>query len=132
MKSKELVNMRRQIFVAVLLACLFFSIPAISQEWSNGCEIVSFSERDDLSMQSVAGWEGLLERHWAGPTIWANRLQDWVVHDGLLECVPADIMPCRTAHILTYDLGDKNEPFQMEAAVKMGTPSEKAGSDHPQ
>ena len=32
-------------------------------------------------------WEGAADRVWAGPDLWANRLQDWRVRGGRLECV---------------------------------------------
>ena len=34
-------------------------------------------------------WAGLPDRVWAGEDLWANRLQDWRVRGGRLECVEA-------------------------------------------
>ncbi len=36
---------------------------------------------------------------WAGPSLWANRLQDWKVEDGRLVCINAK--PMRTVHLTT-------------------------------
>ena len=44
-------------------------------------------------------WDGVPDRPWAGPVVWANRLQDWRVRDGRLEAAVGQ--PMRTAHILT-------------------------------
>ena len=32
-------------------------------------------------------FENTPDRIWVGPEYWANRLQDWRIHDGWLECV---------------------------------------------
>ncbi len=46
------------------------------------------------------------QRTWIGPDYWANRLQDWRVHDGRLECLQAVAnKPMRTVHLLTHRLG---------------------------
>jgi hypothetical protein len=36
------------------------------------------------------------DRTWVGPGLWANRLQDWQVKDGRLECVGPG--PARAPH----------------------------------
>ena len=42
-------------------------------------------------------WAGAPDRVWAGPDLWANRLQDWRVRGGRLECVEdRAIKPLRT------------------------------------
>jgi len=46
-------------------------------------------------------WSNLDDRVWVGPEFWANRLQDWKVQDGRLECVannPRLLM--RTVHLI--------------------------------
>ena len=45
----------------------------------------------------LADWAGVPDRVWAGPDLWANRLQDWRVRGGKLECVGgAPNKPLRT------------------------------------
>jgi hypothetical protein len=44
-------------------------------------------------------WEGVSDRPWPGPDLWANRVQDWAVQDGKLTVLNS--LPMRTAHILT-------------------------------
>jgi hypothetical protein len=44
-------------------------------------------------------------RTWLGPPLWANRLQDWRLHGGRLECVAASgPMRTRTVAVLTREL----------------------------
>lgn len=48
-------------------------------------------------------WPQRGERIWVGPGLWANRLQDWRVVDGRLECLEARAAkPMRTVHLLTH------------------------------
>lgn len=35
----------------------------------------------DIDLENVEDWR------WPGASFWANRLQDWSVHDGQLQCV---------------------------------------------
>jgi alkaline phosphatase D len=71
-------------------------------------------------MSEAADWQGGPERRWAGPSIWCNRLQDWLVRDGVLRSVAEPEMPLRTAHLLTYELGGKREPFRLQVLVGLG------------
>ena len=50
-------------------------------------------------------WDDLPDEVWAGPDIWANRLQDWKIEDGRLVCVGRG--PMRTAHLTTRTISDK-------------------------
>jgi alkaline phosphatase D len=48
-------------------------------------------------------FEGLPERTWVGPEFWANRLQDWRVGRGRVECIEADPSAAlRTLHLVTH------------------------------
>jgi hypothetical protein len=54
----------------------------------------------NVELQST--WPAGIQRTWVGPDYWANRLQDWRVRDGRLECVEADHrFPLRTLFWLT-------------------------------
>ena len=56
-------------------------------------------------------WTNEPDRQWAGPDFWGNRLQDWRVHDGRLECTAtAPRLRVRTLHLLTRRLGAAPEP----------------------
>lgn len=106
---------------ATALLCSLAS-PALSQVWSDGRPI---RRLDRLTV--AAQWNGLPERRWAGPSIWGNRLQDWIVRNGKLISDSADRLPCRTAHLLTYQLGNRREPFRLRTIVRSKRGSEQAG-----
>lgn len=44
------------------------------------------------------------DRVWAGPDYWVNRLQDWRIKNGWLECVAEPKLKMRTAHLLTWSI----------------------------
>lgn len=59
-------------------------------------------------------WSKDYERTWVGPDYWANRLQDWRVANGRLECVEGSSKkPMRTVHLLTRRLGEKKGTFEL-------------------
>jgi len=51
----------------------------------------------------TSAWPKDAERVWAGPQYWTNRLQDWRVASGRLECVTSGAN--RNCHLLTHQLG---------------------------
>jgi alkaline phosphatase D len=57
-------------------------------------------------------WNNCLDRVWAGKDFWANRLQDWRVFNGRLECVEdSEDQPMRTVHLLSHRLSDQPGGF---------------------
>ena len=75
------------------------------------CLLCSFS----LTAQTFqSAWPEDVERVWIGPEYWANRLQDWRITAGRLECVALGVpasgslsqvnLPMRTLHLLTRQL----------------------------
>ncbi|MBI1389028.1 MAG: twin-arginine translocation pathway signal protein [bacterium] len=69
-----------------------------------------------------SAWPPLTKRVWAGPEYWANRLQDWRVQDGRLECEFSG--PNRNLHLLTRDLSAEDGRF--EISVRLGRFSDDA------
>ncbi len=57
-------------------------------------------------------WPENTTRYWIGPEYWSNRLQDWRIHDGRLECIDGT-RPIRTVHVLTYQLGEQKGTLEM-------------------
>ena len=106
---------------ATALSCAL-ALPAVAQVWSVGGPI-----RKPERLTTAAQWKGLSERRWAGPAMWCNRLQDWIVRDGKLIAESAERLPCRTAHLLTYQLENRPEPFQLRTVVRAARRSEQAG-----
>jgi hypothetical protein len=72
-------------------------------------------------------WQGVEDQRWVGPDFWANRLQDWQIRDGRLECLNGNIKkPMRTVHLLTGQLDPKaGEGFRVEVVLGAVTPEEK-------
>ena len=68
---------------------------------------------DDFS----ADWSNSPDRTWAGPQFWANRLQDWQVNDGRLECVNHTLAG-RTVHLLTRRVGQAKGDVSL--SVRLG------------
>ncbi len=54
-----------------------------------------------------ADWPAQAERTWIGPSFWANRLADWRLRKGRVECLFAG--KNRNLHLLTWDLSGKEK-----------------------
>jgi phosphodiesterase/alkaline phosphatase D-like protein len=64
-------------------------------------------------------WENTSDRIWIGPQFWANRLHDWQISEGRLECVERQQRyPMRTVHLLTHQLS--GEPGHFAVSVRTG------------
>ena len=75
-------------------------------------------------------WHNTPDRTWVHESTWANRLQDWRVVDGGLECVEArPRFGMRTLQLLSYRLGHSNEEgsFRTRVIVDAG-PGDRTGS----
>jgi alkaline phosphatase D len=58
-----------------------------------------------FELQPVEAPPGGVTRPWLGPSYWANRLQDWRLHDGRLECLTgAAGDEVRTVAVLTREV----------------------------
>ena len=59
-------------------------------------------------------WSSTHDRTWTGSNFWANRLQDWEVNNGRLECkADQSRLSVRTLHALTHGLNAPSGRFQM-------------------
>lgn len=64
-------------------------------------------------------WEQAPERIWAGPEFWSNRLQDWRLENGVLECVESRRnLPLRTTHLLTHSAVPAPNEWSMSVRVQ--------------
>lgn len=81
-----------------------------------------------LASDWSANWDGVPNRVWIGPQFWANRLQDWRVQDGRLECVEsAKNKPLRVVHSLTHALeAEKAGEFVLEVVIGPMQPMERS------
>lgn len=73
-----------------------------------------------------SAWPEDIERTWVGADCWANRLQDWRIADGRLECVEGKPgKPMRTVHLLTRRLKHKAGGFTL--SVRLGLIDKEVG-----
>jgi alkaline phosphatase D len=61
-------------------------------------------------------WTTDIDAIWVGPNYWANRLQDWQINNGRLECIAR--RPMRTVHLLTHRLSALEGDFS--TSVRLG------------
>jgi len=64
----------------------------------------------------ASAWPPDAERVWLGRDYWANRLQDWRVASGRIECITSG--GNRNVHLLTRELGPGRGGFEM--SVRLG------------
>jgi len=61
-------------------------------------------------------WEFSPDGPWTGPELWANRLQDWQVSQGSVECL--NTLPMRTLHLTTMRLCDSEGYLRSSVLVR--------------
>jgi phosphodiesterase/alkaline phosphatase D-like protein len=73
-------------------------------------------------------WDSVNDRVWVGSEFWSNRLQDWKIQNGQLECIannPKLLM--RTTHLINCRLADKEGQFF--GKIKLGSLQESQNND---
>ncbi|MEE2718451.1 MAG: alkaline phosphatase D family protein [Planctomycetota bacterium] len=67
-------------------------------------------------------WDATPDRTWLGADFWANRLQDWRIRDGRVECIERrPKMAQRTAHLLTRSIANpKSADGSLRISVDTG------------
>ncbi len=73
-------------------------------------------KRRTNSKSFASYWNSLPDRYWTGPEFWANRLQDWQINDGRVECINGTL-PRRTLHILDRYLSDRTGSMHMQVTT---------------
>ncbi len=73
-------------------------------------------KRSGGSKPFISYWNTLPDRYWTGPEFWANRLQDWQINNGRVECINGRL-PRRTLHILDRYLSDRTGSAHMEVTT---------------
>lgn len=95
--------MKNFIFKFMALSSLFITLTSI---------VVCSQTIMNAKFQSE--WSKEYERTWVGPDYWANRLQDWRVANGRLECIEGSAeKPMRTVHLLTRRMSTKEGTLEM-------------------
>ncbi len=73
-------------------------------------------------------WHQQPDRIWVGPDMWANRLQDWRLEDGKLQCVNTQ-MGLRTVHLLTHQIGDVRAEAKLEVSLGLNNAAVRTGAE---
>jgi hypothetical protein len=69
-------------------------------------------------------------RVWVGPDTYANRLLDWRIEDGRIECIEGrPAKPMRTLHLLTRALGEQSGTLSMSVRTGPLGPDGPAGEN---
>jgi alkaline phosphatase D len=71
-------------------------------------------------------WDEQPDRYWIGPEYWSNRLQDWRIHNGRVECINGKL-PLRTLHLTDKYVDEK--PGNLHMTVLTGRISELTNLD---
>jgi len=88
--------------------------------WFLGALLVGFAFMSGVTeaTEFEGSWKYVPDRIWAGPEYWANRLQDWQVSNGRLECTEnRPVKPMRTVHLLTHSLAEEPGDFNMTVRI---------------
>jgi hypothetical protein len=85
--------------------------------------LITLSSCQWFSGSFESDWDKAPDRVWAGPFYWANRLQDWRIHNGRLECIDSR-RPLRTLHHLTRTLEHADGKLRM--SIETGLLSDSA------
>ncbi len=78
--------------------------------------LLSFSCSLSPKPEYRSQWEFSPDGPWTGPELWANRLQDWRVSQGSVECL--NNLPMRTLHLTTMRLGDSKGDLRSSVRVR--------------
>ena len=77
--------------------------------WGVICGVLCCALGSAWAAEFSSAWPEATERTWTGPEYFPNRMLDWRVRDGRLECVEGSkAKPMRTIHLLTRALGGKS------------------------
>ncbi|MPY90005.1 MAG: twin-arginine translocation pathway signal protein, partial [Luteitalea sp.] len=84
---------------------------------------VTLAQHGATPKTMTSPWHRLPDMTWTGDAYWANRIQDWRVHDGALECLVR--AENRTVSCLTHQLGERRLRFATDVVltVPAGVPA---------
>lgn len=63
-------------------------------------------------------WSRYVDMTWTGPDLWAQRLQDWRIRDGRLECFC--LGRDRVVHLLTHQIGGGDGDVSARWTLRLG------------
>lgn len=111
--------MRRREIIQRLIAGVASTNALLSCGADRGVASKSQQPGNDLSFKSK--WHLLPDMVWTGEELWAQRLQDWCIRDGELQCLTTGIN--RTVHILTHQLTGDSKKFHAKLSFRFLAPN---------
>jgi len=78
--------------------------------------LIQISCRSDHADSIIQKWSPEIQRYFLGEMFWGNRLQDWQINNGRLECI-GGMEALRTVHLLTHELSARKEPFEINLTI---------------
>ncbi|HEX9972218.1 MAG TPA: hypothetical protein VGD14_09120, partial [bacterium] len=124
---KKVTVQEDKIYVRLPYSFLQNGIIKISYEpgnwkFSNGSKVNPFSTIVRNRLNLIEDWDQIDHQRWAGSNLWANRLQDWQILNGSLECIVRtqdSPMLMRTVHAITREvLPESGEEFHLAVQVR--------------
>ena len=116
-KSKSLLKILFVLCFPVFSAVIFSGENEI---YADGMSVEKFTHIASDCSTTVGDWPEECHRTWVGPDLWANRLQDWQIRTGRLECLQNKTdMPMRTVHLLTREISTRKGTVYL--SVRTGT-----------
>ena len=69
-------------------------------------------------------WTSHIDRTWIGPEFWANRLQDWEIKNGFIQCIESSKKaPLRTLNLITGSTILKGDSLKLAVEIHSEKPS---------
>ena len=69
-------------------------------------------------------WTSHIDRTWIGPEFWANRLQDWEIKNGFVQCIESSKKaPLRTLSLITGSTILKGDSLKLAVEIHLEKPS---------
>ncbi len=78
--------------------------------------LISSCQRRSETKPFHSYWDQLPDRYWIGPEFWSNRLQDWRLKNGKVECINMDL-PKRTLQLLNRYLSGRAGSLNMQVTT---------------
>ena len=103
---------RRKVLQSIAMGTIGSSIPFKPMDYS--------TKRDSIPGAVVnfeSQWKRMPNMVWLGEEYWANRLQDWCIRDGYLECLVYG--QNRNVHLLTHQVGSSGNHFTTSVSLKL-------------
>ncbi len=116
-------------YVPIFLFCCLLILPLMTVNCQTEKKNpISHLKKEPVGFQSQ--FPGGTTRTWIGPDYWANRLQDWQIRDGKLECLETrQRKPMRTVHLLTRRIAERQGDFRTSVTTGVLNPSTPPSSD---